>query len=363
MTSYKSKSKTLEEVCVNPEECVFVGDSFFKKHLENLRKQRELGLVFDTDQVCATHGSLTEEQKHSVDVAVDGLPRIIGPITPLDEVSDVSAREIFEIIKGRSPAGISDYSFDPEMHHLPRLNKTYMAPKDGDAFVCMENGIDWERMEELCANMGRLDIQISGEDPALKQPKHPLIFKITDLVEDPDELPRLRKHLESSQELESDWGWRMPPIFLEAIPEANIPLQDFSETMKKIMKLSMEFKTEVYHGTKTGLKTIMYSWMYGAKKGDLQFPEVEEVTSQSAMESIDKRREVAVVGGGHVMGVAAAILASHYLGRSSRGDSFDMWNFKDLPAWVKADTPVRDWEHAKLRRGKGHNKFKRKGKK
>lgn len=44
-------------------------------------------------------------------------------------------------------------------------------------------------------------------------------------------------------------------------------------------------------------------------------------------------------------------------------DSFDTWNFKDFANIAKLDKPARDWEQGRLRRGKGHNKFKRKGKK
>ena len=51
MNNYKSQGQTFEEALVNlSEDGIFVEDPFFKQHMENIRKQRELGLGFDMEK-------------------------------------------------------------------------------------------------------------------------------------------------------------------------------------------------------------------------------------------------------------------------------------------------------------------------
>lgn len=71
---------------------------------------------------------------------------------------------------------------------------------------------------------------------------------------------------------------------------------------------------------------------------------------------------MAIVGGGSSSELVKRIIAEQH-GLSISVESFDTWNFKDFANIAKLDKPARDWEQGRLRRGKGHNKFKRKGKK
>lgn len=326
MNNFKSQGQTFEEARAILEDGIFVEDPFFKNHLENIRKQRELGLVFDMDQVYATHGAITEEQKRSVDEKIDNLP-----LTLIDDEADIQDSYVFfEILKGRSPTGRIDYKFMPDMHSLPRP-----------------------------------DIHISGEDPVLQQRNHPMIFKVTDLAEDEKEFPRMKATLERNRETEELLGWPAPPMFIEAIPDANIVARSMDGVMKELTALAREYKVEIYFGTKPALKTALYTLMYGGKKKDLDMSQLDEISVEKAIEMYEsKLRKVAIIGGhGLGFGKMAKLLADHYSEQTVCVDSFDTWNFKDFAAVAKADKPGRDWEHTKLRRGVGHNKFKRKGKK
>lgn len=397
MNNFKSQGQTFEEARANIDEGVFVEDPFFKNHLENIRKQRELGLEFDMDkvedlltdldgnptgfrvgslgldysdipapirnritildmdQLRAVHGAETEVQaEHLMDMIT-----MLPPNTAVD--GDFVS---FEVLKGRSPTGRLEYQFLPDMHHMmPRLNKTYMPPKDGDAFICMEEGLDWKRLEELCAEgIRRPDIQISGEDPALPQRKHPMIFKVTDLIEDEKEFPRLKATLERNRETEKLLGWPAPPMFIESIPDANIVARACADLMSQLTSLAKEYDVEIYFGTKSALKTALYTLMYGGKKKDLNMSQLDEISVEKAKEMLDKQRKVAIVGaGGSLNEVIKRIIAEEH-GMTVCIDSFETWGPDDLAAH-KIEKPARDWEHTKLRRGKGHNKFKRKGKK
>lgn len=354
MNNYKSQGQTFEEALVNlSEDGIFVEDPFFKQHMENIRKQREPGLEFDMDQVYATHGAITEEQKRSMGEKIDNLP-----LTLVDDEAEIQDSDsFFKILKGRTPTGRFDHPFIPHMHSLPGL-------KDGDAFICMEEGLGWKRLEQYCAEgVRRPDVHISGEDPALKIRKHPMIFKVTDLAEDKEEFPRLKSTLERNQQVEDVLGWPAPPMFIEAIPDANVVSRSMDEVMKELTALARQYKVEIYFGTKPALKTALYSLMYGAKKKDLDMSQLDEISVEKAAEMYEEsRRKVAIIGGGGMSDLVQRIIAEQH-GLTVSVDSFDTWNFKDFANIAKLDKPARDWEHTKLRRGKGHNKFKRKGKK
>ncbi|MGX4996038.1 hypothetical protein [Enterobacter hormaechei] len=400
MNNFKSQGQTFEEARVTLDEGIFIEDPFFKDHLENIRKQRELGLGFDMekakkvvedavsgidysglpeairnrtliidiDQVCAAHGADTAEKRQALKDKISNMPEVRDiNLICFDEVNSPKEEFVtFEILKGRSSTGRFDYPFLPDLHQMPRLNKTYMPPKEGDAFICMENDMDWSRLEELCkADLPRPDLHISGDDPALKIRKHPMIFKVTDLVEEEQEMKRLQETLERNKEIEEMIGWPAPPMFIEAIPDANIVARAAADVMSQLTALARKYKVQIYFGTKPALKTALYSLMYGAKKKDLDMSQLYEISVEKAIEMYnDQRRKVAVIGGhGLGFGKMAKLLADHYSTETVCLDSFDTWNFKDFANIAKLDKPARDWEQGRLRRGKGHNKFKRKGKK
>lgn len=401
MNNYKSQGQTFEEALVNLSEVgIFVEDPFFKQHMENIRKQRELGLEFDMgkankvvedtvsgidcpdlpeairnrtvvldiDQICVAHGAATPEQRQALKDRIANLPEAYDiNLICFDEANSPREEFVsFEILKGRSSTGRFDYPFLPDLHQMPRLNKTYMPPKEGDAFVCVEEGLDWKRLEELCAEgISRPDLHTSGDDPALKIRKHPMIFKVTDLAEDEGELPRLKATLARNQKIEEMVGWPAPPMFIEAIPDADIVARAMDEVMKELTALARQYKVEIYFGTKPALKTALYTLMYGGKKKDLDMSQLDEISVEKAIDMYnEKSRKVAIIGGhGLGFGKMAKLLADHYSTETVCVDSFDTWNLNEFAAIAKVEKPARDWEHSKLRRGKGHNKFKRKGKK
>lgn len=356
MNNYKSQGQTFEEVRSALVDGVFIEDPFFKQHMENIRKQRELGLGFDMDKA----KKIVEDAVSGIDYS--DLPEAIRNRTlVIDQVCAAHGEETAE----EREALKDKIANMPDMHPLPRLNKTYMPPKDGDAFICMESEMDWSRLEELCkADLPRLNLHISGDDPALKIRKHPMIFKVTDLAEDKEEFPRLKKTLERNQQARQ-MGRPAPPMFIEAIPDANVVARVMDEVMKELTALAREYKVQIYFGTKPALKTALYSLMYGAKKEDLDMSQLDEISVEKAIEMYEsKLRKVAVIGGnGLGLGKMANLLADHYSTETVCLDSFDTWNFKDFASIAKLDRPAKDWEQGRLRRGKGHNKFKRKGKK
>ncbi|ATS93495.1 hypothetical protein P1A145kb_p095 [Pectobacterium phage DU_PP_I] len=85
MNNYKSQGQTFEEVRSALADDVFVEDPFFKNHMENIRKQRELGLGFDM-----------EKAKKVVEDAVSGidysdLPEAIRNRTLVIDIDQVCA--------------------------------------------------------------------------------------------------------------------------------------------------------------------------------------------------------------------------------------------------------------------------------
>ena len=385
MNNYKSQGQTFEEARANMDEGIFVEDPFFNNHLENIRKQREMGLGFDMDKVkeivgwacdfgcdspqAVRRAILDMDQLRAVDGAKTEVQadQLMDMVTMLPPHTTADGEFVsFEVLKGRSPTGRLEYQFLPDLHQMPRVNKTYMAPKEGDAFICMESEIDWSRLEQLCkADVPRPDLHISGDDPAIKARKHPMIFKITDLVEEEQEMKRLQETLERNKQTEEMIGWPAPPMFIEAIPDANIVARAAADVMSELTALARKYKVQIYFGTKPALKTALYSLMYGAKKEDLDMSQLDEISVEKAIEMYEsKLRKVAIVGGGGLgFGKLAKLLADHYSSETVCIDSMDTWNLKDFFAISKVDKPARDWEQSKLRRGKGHNKFKRKGKK
>lgn len=380
MNNFKSQGQTFEEALANLDEGIFIEDPFFKNHLENIRKQREMGLGFDMDKVKEIVGGACDfdcdspQAVRRVILDMDQLRAVYGAKTEVqaDQLVDMitmlpphTAADgefvSFEVLKGRSSTGRHSYQFMPDLHQMPRLNKTYMPPREGDAFICMENDMDWSRLEELC----KADLHMSGDDPALKIRKHPMIFKVTDLVEEEQEMKRLQETLERNKEIEEMIGWPAPPMFIEAIPDSNIVARAAADVMSQLTALARKYKVQIYFGTKPALKTALYSLMYGAKKEDLDMSQLDEISVEKAIGMYnDQRRKVAIVGGGGLgFGKMAKLLADHYSSETVCIDSLDTWDLKDFFAISKVDKPARDWEQSKLRRGKGHNKFKRKGKK
>lgn len=367
MNNYKSQGQTFEQARVNLES------------IKVVRKQRELGLEFDMADTKDTtnvgvvttdmEGNITGVRVGSMFLDYSDIPDATLNRTLLVDIDQFLACRPDVQLAGEDPAFEKIYGeirelvkqhdieviTSPTGRHTPRVVMDWQTPGKmrtiDKAEITLQLDGDFTKLEEMCM-----------QDVA--QIKHPLIFKITDLIEDPDEFPRLRDRLEKSREMENRMGWTAPPIFIEALPDANVLARVASDVMESVMKLVREFQVDVYFGPKTALKTVMYSWMYGARGKDLDLSQIEQVTVEKAKEIVDKERKIAIVGGCSIgASLAAALSGFHKEQLSVIGHSSDMWNFNELAGIAKLDKPARDWEQGKLRRGKGHNKFKRKGKK
>lgn len=366
MNNYKSQGQTFEQARVNLEDGIFVEDPFFKEHVENIQKQREVALGFDqvdTDKVIDVSGSLAKISDLEDNV---GKPSLVW----FDEVNNIiDGDELYVQWLKRREGKPFDHVFNNEGDNFTLFDDEAEI-KDADAlFEMIEGSSPTGRFKRPSLpdihSLPRPDIQISGEDPALKPRKHPMIFKITDLVDDEEEMERLRKTLHRNRKTEILFGWPAPPMFIESIPDANIVARACTDLMSQLTSLAKEYKVEIYFGTKPALKTALYILMYGGKKKDLDMSQLDEISVEKAIEMYEsKLRKVAIVGGGVLgFGKMAKLLADHYSSETVCVDSLDTWDLNDFFAISKVDKPSRDWEQNKLRRGKGHNKFKRKGKK
>lgn len=346
-TMYKSQGRTFKEVQMefNEDEYTtrdlgFVPDPFFTEHMKTLeglqKKQRESGLEFDMEKAAAIHGANTPiEAKRLMDMITE-LPRpdvhLAGEDPALiwfDEISQDGDKMFIEWLKRRKLEQV-------ELQQLPKAT--------------VHDEVQFESVREYCqADVVR---------------KHPYMFKIADLVEDPTEFDRLNTRLESDRQFEKSYGFKMAPIFVEAIPDANVIARSVNDTMKKLVKLSVEYKVEIYFGTKAALKPLLYQFMYGARRADMDLSKVDEISVEKAKEIVDNQRKVAIVGGTGIGASLAAAIKGFRAGQMEViGSGKGMWDFEDFAAIAKVDYPSRDWEQGKLRRGKRHNKFKRKGKK
>lgn len=344
MNNFKSQGQTFEQVRVNLDEGIFIEDPFFKDHLNNIRKQQAEGFEIDIGEARTVMIDMDQFLAGRPDINFSGEDPAIAKVA--EELRELVRKRDFKVVT--SPTGRRIPATLVMEWQLPGGK---MRPIDKNTEFTLQLDGDFAKLEEMCMQ-------------DVPKPKHPLMFKITDLVEDPEEFKRLRDRLEKDEAANLYMGWAKHPIFVEAIPDANIVARASTDTMSQLMKLAREFNVEIYFGTKQALKPVMWAWMYGARKKDLDLTEVEEVSVEKAKEFLDKQRKVAIIGGhGLGFGKMAKLLADHYSTDTICVDSFDTWNLNEFAAIAKAEKPARDWEHTKLRRGKGHNKFKRKGKK
>lgn len=357
-TMYKFKDHTSEEVFeievkdgeYASRDIGFFPDENLTRRLETLNKQQaDSGLGFDMDKVkeivgwACDFGSDSPDGVRKAILDADQLWESFGP-------GRSSGKSCIDVMM----AGRPDVHLAGEDPALIWFDETL---QDGD-----EMFIKWMKRRE------RPELQPlpkgAVHDEVQLERKHPYIFKITDLAEDPAEFIRLEMRLESDQQFSKHYGFKMTPIFVEAIPDANIISRTVNDTMKKLVKLSVEYKVEIYFGTKSALKPLMYQFMYGARRADMDLSGIEEISVEKAKEMVDNQCKVAIVGGGSIGASLAAALSGYSRGElCAIGHSFDTWDLNEFAAIAKVEKPARDWEQGKLRRGKGHNKFKRKGKK
>lgn len=382
MTDYKSQGKTFDEVYANYDPAhgavdktatgIVTSDidgnitgvqagSMFVDYSDLPEPVRNRTVLFDIDQILAARAG-SETEGDLVKGLRDMITRLDRPDVHLagsDPAMEKLFEEMREFTKGttftylhRSPTARilhDELTWDWDFPQRPS-GKNLVAPKEGDVYLDLESKIDFSRLEEM------LDKHI----PAA--PRHPKIFKITDLVEDPSEFFRLRRSLDDSKRTKDHMGWPMTPIFVEALPDANVIARAASDTMAHLTSLAAEYGVDIYFGNKTALKTAMYQYFYGAKSEDIDLSKIEFISEEKAKEMVDNRtQKVAIIGPGR--GFLADAARKMLLDLGHRSIMADFETLFEQAEAVKADRPGREWESTKLRRGKGHNKFKRKGKK
>ncbi|QYC52600.1 hypothetical protein [Salmonella phage SSBI34] len=295
---------------------VFIPDPFFS-HLENSEKYKD---------IMKKAKDLADMYDISVNLSPDSQPKVDKEFVWMDEMSMDLDRLYIDFVKKRS-TGRLKHTCLPDIPNVNPKGKTLTKYPNG-LHLDMESKIDWKKFEDMC----KQDI------PA----KHPMIFKITDLVEDPEEFARLECMLERTKTTSEYTGWAMTPIFVEAVPGCTSSINNVDPTMKRLIKLASEYKVEIYFGTKTALKTAMYQTMYGARKEDMDLSKVEILDSDKVETIMSKYNKVALFGAGPRIGNNI---------------------FYEFAAVANVEKPVKEWTQGKLRRGKGHNKLKKRGKK
>lgn len=378
MNNDKTEVVIFDEAPVELNKDIFTNYSF-KKHMERIREQKQAGLdmekvkkvvedavsgidysdvpedsglkrtvILDIDQVCAAHGAETAEQRQALKDKIYNLPEVHDiNLICFDEVNMPEEEFIsFEILKGRSSTGRSSYQLLP---CPPRTNKNHMSPKDGDLFIGWESEVDLSRLEKLY-QAGDLvsEFQIVGEDSEMKPSKHPRIFNISDLVADPREFVRLEEMLEKEQKDSDLKGFSMLPILVEAVPGLTVSPDTVDNTMSRLGKLAGEYKVDIFFGPRSALKAVMYQYMYGAVKTAMY-----QYMYGGRQDDLPKDPGPIVLTGGGLFHDECLVIGAAVAGKNT-------WK---TPNTFRIENQTHGWDQGKLRRGKGHNKFKRKGKK
>lgn len=410
MNNIKSQGQTSEEDCVNLEGGSFVAGPFFKHFLENIRKQREVGLGFDMEMVRG--GAETAEHRQVAGEKALNLPETkdCDLMICFDEEAEIQDPEtFFKLLKRRSPGAHAPHDAPEQDAHDPeKEGNRNGSVTDVDQVLCdyppfrydptPEEKEKFHRVWEDCKSMSN-DVDFSvlsigsglsptgrrrhGPDLQYLSPlfesridfskleyditflgKHPMIFKAQDLLEDEEEFERMEKSLKDCKRTEELIGWPAPPLLISTTKDFKYPQREVDEFMLRVSKLSAEYEVTTYFGPKSALKNFLYSFMYGARLEDVVGGSgIQEMTLEKA-KVLSEPKKVAIIGG-HGLGFRKmSELLGDRFGEELR--MFEACNFKglnDLANIARLVKPVRDWEQGKLRRGRGHNKFKRKGKK
>lgn len=201
-----------------------------------------------------------------------------------------------------------------------------------------------------------------------RERRHPIIFKITDLLGDHSyEMDRVEKHSRQQYQFE-----RKVPFFIatDGVKDLDLctsevaALWEEGGVLHKIRALAKENNIPFLIGPRQQLKLMAYGYLYGQPLNE-GIIGTDVVMHYDVEEPEEKPQRVAIIGGGARIGKS---LMNEIIRNISSVASLweeDACNLfaKELQWERKINQPKCDWSQTKLRRGKGHNKFKRKGKK
>lgn len=173
--------------------------------------------------------------------------------------------------------------------------------------------------------------------------KHPFIFRIEDLINDPTEWERLEEYVETIKNPKSDYKFDFKYLLIQSLDKDSVVDADDIQEIFSRLRTYNGFKVVV--SNRHELKTMLYVHAYS--NYDIE-------TTRKFMDSFKDEVNEAVV---EIKSKAVLLGACPTIGKHITK--------KDLTSWVaspieigNSNTP--DWKQSKLKKGKGHNKFKRK---
>lgn len=265
--SFKKVEMKIDEADYETREIGFFPDDSFSKLLARNRIQRELGLVFDMDQVYAAHGAVSEEQRQRVRDAIGNLP------------------------------------LRPDMH-------------------------------------------LSGEDPDEQQrPMQAYAWVHDEIFIDND---------------------KTYPEHMKACSEA------IRERLDKLVGKDAEFfvnECQVKLAGVDDVDTILFDYPAFRNSSSEEDQTRLKEAWERLREAVQKPQRIAITGcpsGAGIRGLMEKLCDDKDYRVVDFSDVVmgDAWKaVEPTEAELKIFKPNREWDQPKLRRGKGHNKFKRKGKK
>lgn len=294
-------------------------------------------------------------------------------IITVDEIMDMPDRlTMVNVIKGRSTAPVCEGPIDQEkmesiMKELRTLTPKYEW-KAPDGLAVQESMKQWYEFEEAM------------KDDALSSARahrHQMIYKLSDIIDDSEyEIARMMRNLTTYRKslgLGLSEAMPCPYVYIDThetaatySPEAII------ENMKTVQHICKMYQTALcVSSNKSDLKSALYAFMYSSTPYDAL--KDKDVVMMSFLNKPDKdkflnghwdtppaEKRAVLHGSGSPrtgLGLSCAALANAV-------KSVDMdWFAEEMPSIPRADVLRENWNGVKLRRGKGHNKFGRKGKK
>lgn len=173
--------------------------------------------------------------------------------------------------------------------------------------------------------------------------KHPFIFRIEDLIDDPKEWDRLEEYVETIRNPKSEYKFNFKYLLIQSLDKDSVvDLAGLEETFSRL-RTYKDFN--IFVSSRHELKTMLYTHAYN--NYDIETTEdFMESFKEAIDESVEEIKSKAVLLG------AAPAIGKHF-------------TKDDLTSWVAPPTSINSsdnlaWKQSKLKKGKGHNKFKRK---
>lgn len=329
--SYKSQGKTVNQVLID-------GDMFKKYEPVDPTEVR----IMDTLSVMLEHNVSWDLDK--MEDLYKSLRQTTGEIDVTIAVTDADTGEMKYV------------KYDQVGKQRPVVDESLGLPNpEGTLTFCMEHNPE-EFLNKLMA--------IREE----RERRHPIIFKITDLVGDKSyEMARVEKHSRQQYQFE-----RKVPFFIAAdgVQELGMSTEEVAAlweeggVLHRIRELAKEQNLPFLIGPRHQLKLMAYGYLYGQPLNE-GIVGTDVVMHYDVEEPEEKPQRVAIIGGGARIGKSLMNEIIRNISSTASLWEQDACNLfaKELQWERKISQPKCDWSQTKLRRGKGHNKFSKKGKK